>query len=939
MKRIDLNTKDSHGGNPAVVAANLGLRDIPAVTLDFSVNVNPFGMPLYLEREFLAIAPGDLTIYPEPHAESATAKFADAHLLPHDELLLGNGSMELFQLLALALKPLNACCVAPCYSGYAEACQSAGVDLRVARNAESSANFAVSLSILKLFDGEMLFIASPNNPTGTTIPPNDVLEFATDNPTVFVVIDESFIDFLPDRAEKSLFSSKLIPANLAVVKSMTKFHAIPGARLGVMRASKEIIAKAAAVQLPWSVNAIAQRLAKSIDPTKDDTSGIATEIRELSGCLSDALENIALETPTKDGESENQNSSSKSILKIYPGEANFLLCEIRDGAEPATAEKLQKKLLKDGILIRSCANVAGLGERYFRVAVRTESENAILAGGVFRAFSDSAKLSDTVIRSISDSAKSAESDACDANTKAMKKYRPIMVLGTTSDAGKSLVAAGLCRYFSKQGVKVAPFKAQNMSLNSFVTQEGYEMGRAQVTQAQAAGIDPHVDMNPVLLKPTGENGSQVIVNGKPRCSATAREYYGAKREFRDEARAVFDRLSDRYELIVLEGAGSPAEINLQDDDFVNTAMAEYADAACVLVADINPGGVFASIYGTVRLIPERHRHLLKGIIINKFRGDESLLDDGIRDIERLTGIPVLKVMPYLNGLAIEDEDGMSLDAADRDSRGIDPSLIDVAVIRLPRISNFTDFLALENTPGIALRYVSNPRKLGKPDLIIIPGSKNTIGDMRFLRESGFEPRLQAARNARIPIFGICGGYQMLGEMIEDPDGVEGETREIRGLGFLPLKTVLSGDKELAQVAGETLSLSFAKSGAKFKGYEIHMGETFRVNGEGRGEDAPIIVTTRGELQCRELRGAASTDGLVFGCYVHGFFDESSIRTSLLAWLPERSPEKGRVLQEGGMLKAGRKSLASYDPIAERERSFDILAEHLAPAAKALLTKL
>ncbi|MCK5844724.1 MAG: cobyric acid synthase, partial [Victivallales bacterium] len=461
----------------------------------------------------------------------------------------------------------------------------------------------------------------------------------------------------------------------------------------------------------------------------------------------------------------------------------------------------------------------------------------------------------SVRRSFSDSAIRAESVGCQANAKAAKKYRPIMVLGTTSDAGKSLVAAGLCRYFSKQGLKVAPFKAQNMSLNSFVTKDGDEMGRAQVVQAQAAGIEPHVDMNPVLLKPTGENGSQVIVNGKPRRSATAREYYGAKHEFRDEARAAFDRLSERYELIVLEGAGSPAEINLQKDDFVNTAIGEYADAACVLVADINPGGVFASIFGTVRLIPERHRHLLKGIIINKFRGDESLLDEGIRDIERLTGIPVLKVMPYLNGLAIEEEDGMSLDSADRDSRGLDPSLIDVAVVRLPRISNFTDFLALENTPGINLRYVSNPRKLGKPDLIIIPGSKNTIGDMRFLRESGFEARLMTARNAHVPIFGICGGYQMLGERIADPDGVEGDTREIRGLGFLQLDTVLRGDKELSQVSGETLSLPFAESGAEFKGYEIHMGETSRADGEGRGEEsAPIIVTTRGELECREYRG-------------------------------------------------------------------------------------
>jgi adenosylcobyric acid synthase len=301
------------------------------------------------------------------------------------------------------------------------------------------------------------------------------------------------------------------------------------------------------------------------------------------------------------------------------------------------------------------------------------------------------------------------------------------------------------------------------------------------------------------------------------------------------------------------------------------------------------------------------------------------LNDGLRDIERLTGIPVLKVMPYLNGLAIEEEDGLSLDSPDRESRGIDSSSLDVAVIRLPRISNFTDFLALENTPGITLRYVSNPRKLGKPDLIIIPGSKNTIGDMIFLRESGFEARLLTARNARVPIFGICGGYQMLGDSIADPDGVEGETREIRGLGFLPVDTVLRGDKELSQVVGETLSLPFAESGAEFKGYEIHMGETSRADGDF-SKSAPLILTTRGDRQCREYRGAVSDDGLIFGCYVHGFFDESSIRMPLLAWLAERSPGKKHC------------PASFFDPIAERERSFDILADHLASAAETLLKR-
>ena len=379
---------------------------------------------------------------------------------------------------------------------------------------------------------------------------------------------------------------------------------------------------------------------------------------------------------------------------------------------------------------------------------------------------------------------------------------------------------------------------------------------------------------------------------------------------------------------MLEGAGSPAEINLQDEDFVNTAMAEYADAACVLVADINPGGVFASIYGTIRLIPARRRHLIKGIIINKFRGDESLLDSGLKDIERLTGIPVLKVMPYIHRLAIEEEDGMALESKKRGFRGCeDKSSVDIVVVRLPRISNFTDFMVLENTPGVSLRYVSDPKELGKPDLIVIPGTKNTIGDMRFLRESGFEARLRSSRNSRIPIFGICGGYQMLGTLISDPDGVEGEIREIRGLGFLPVDTVLTQEKKLSRIVGETLNLPFVESGSVFEGYEIHMGETTRAKSGSEtadGSSAPIIITRRGEKSVREFRGSVSNYGLVFGCYAHGFFDLKSIREPLIAWLAERSPDVKRPPETG------------FDPVAERERSFDLLANHLANAADSLL---
>lgn len=456
----------------------------------------------------------------------------------------------------------------------------------------------------------------------------------------------------------------------------------------------------------------------------------------------------------------------------------------------------------------------------------------------------------------------------------------IMVVGTMSSSGKSVVAAALCRYFARRGYHPAPFKAQNMSLNSFVTREGGEMGRAQVVQAQAAGIEPHTDMNPVLLKPMGEAGCQVILNGRPIGNYPARTYYTMKSRMRTAARAAYDRLAVRHDLIILEGAGSPAEINLQAEDFVNMDMAEHAGASVLLVADIDRGGVFASIYGTVSLLPEKHRRLLAGIIINKFRGDKSLLDPGVRQIERLTGIPVLGILPYVTDLAIDDEDSLGLDA--RQPRA--GSALDIAVIRLPRISNFTDFLPLEKTAGVRLRYVRQPRDLGAPDLIILPGTKNTRADLRFLSGGGWFKALKQAARRSIPVFGICGGYQMLGRRVADPAGIEGTRGTEPGLGLLPVTTVLEKEKQLAQVSGKTTSvLPFAAAGTPFKGYEIHAGRTAATGPIRR----PLVITRRRAKAVRVPEGAMSHIGLVFGCYIHGLFDHDRLRMQLFDWLAQR----------------------------------------------------
>jgi adenosylcobyric acid synthase len=504
--------------------------------------------------------------------------------------------------------------------------------------------------------------------------------------------------------------------------------------------------------------------------------------------------------------------------------------------------------------------------------------------------------------------------------KEMKKCpaKAIMIVGTTSNAGKSLVAAALCRYFKRKGKNVAPYKAQNMALNSYVTEEGGEMGRAQVMQCEAAKIKPHTDMNPVLLKPQGNSISQLIVNGKAIDNVTAQKYYEGKTGIRDIAWTAYDRLNEKYDLIIMEGAGSPTEINILKYDFVNMAAAEYANAKTILVADIDRGGVFASIFGTIKLLPEKFQKLFSGIIINKFRGDVRLLDSGIQQIEKLTGIPVLGILPFVPNLQIEEEDSLGLETKNSPisknlSRNLSkpahsseldikvqsqfkpiassnknrPAYIDIAIIKLPCISNYTDFLPFENQQQISLRYISTIRQLDNPDLIIIPGTKTTCTDMQYLSSSGLAEAIKKLNKKGTPIIGICGGYQMLGKTVSDPDGIEGNIKEISGLSLLDIKTTLKSKKELAQVSGYTTdAYPFTEKSENicFYGYEIHSGNTIETD---FSSEKPIIITKRRNENCIESVGSISKDKNVFGCYIHGFFDTPSICNGLIKFLADK----------------------------------------------------
>jgi adenosylcobyric acid synthase len=452
--------------------------------------------------------------------------------------------------------------------------------------------------------------------------------------------------------------------------------------------------------------------------------------------------------------------------------------------------------------------------------------------------------------------------------------KAIMVQGTGSNVGKSLITAALCRIFRQDGYRVAPFKSQNMALNSFITEGGFEIGRAQAVQAEAAKVVPDIRMNPVLLKPTSDKSCQVIVNGKPYQDMPAWDYYASKNTLCAVVKQAYESLAEDYEIIVIEGAGSPAEINLSQDDFVNMGMARIAGAPVLLVGDIDRGGVFAALYGTCAIIEPEEAAMIKGLIINKFRGDIEILRPGLKMVEDLCAKPVLGVIPF-GSFDIEDEDSVSARVEFSANR---QSLIDIAVVCLPRISNFTDFNPLERIPGITVRYVPEPRRLGNPDLLIIPGSKNTMADLLAIRQNGLEAEiLRYAADGGL-VLGICGGYQMLGRFISDPEGLEAGGK-IRGMGLLPVETIFHGEKTTVQVTGhfERLSGAFTPlSGAKFEGYEIHVGDSIMTS-------KPLATVNRSGIS---IPDGAYTEN-VAGTYVHGLFDSAETASALATLLYDR----------------------------------------------------
>lgn len=479
----------------------------------------------------------------------------------------------------------------------------------------------------------------------------------------------------------------------------------------------------------------------------------------------------------------------------------------------------------------------------------------------------------------------------------------IMVQGTMSNAGKSLLTAGLCRIMKRDGYRIAPFKSQNMALNSFITEEGLEMGRAQVMQAEAAGVKPSVCMNPILLKPMNHTGSQVIVNGQVLGNMSAREYFSYKSKLIPDIKRAFHKLEEWADIIVIEGAGSPAEINLRENDIVNMGLAKMVDAPVLLVGDIDRGGVFAQLLGTLMLLTKEEKERVTGLIINKFRGDRSLLDSGIEILEKKGKIPVTAVIPYME-IHLEDEDSLTNRFQNKKKK-----VVDIAVIHYPRISNFTDFNVFEQMEEVSVRYISSVTELDYPDIIFLPGSKNTISDLYWMRENGLEAAIKE-RAETIPICGICGGYQMIGEWISDPEGLE-EGGTIKGMGLLPVITELKKEKICRQVSGTigTIEGIFSIfSGSSFHGYEIHMGQT---KGTKKGKNL--------EKSNEETAFFTGGNHNIYGTYIHGIFDYDHMAFLLVK---ELAKKKGKVIKGQG--------LESYWDFKEKQynKLADTLLEYL-----------
>ena len=806
MDSIPGNT--GHGGNIHLLSRKISTaRPI----LDFSANINPLGPPSWLRR-VISRSLADIVHYPDPDSYEFVRAIAQKYQVRPNLVIPANGTTELLYQLPAILPCKRAVIPVPSYIDYQKIMELNGKEV-VLFPLSADDNFqldAIKLSQI-ITDGDMIVLGSPNNPTATLIDSATICDLARRFPTALFIVDEAFLEFIENG-----ISVAGAAANIITLHSLTKFYAIPGLRLGFGIFPEHIAEKLKKTLPPWSVNTFAQAIGSRLFSDSEYRDKSLATVKTLRQKLLSDL-------------------SSITAIKVFPSSANYFLIKINNDL---SADKLFVKLLEHNIAIRVCSNYQGLDNSYFRVAVRTERENQRLVEALYSVFNRQESLS----------------------SYRTPKRKSLMIQGTSSNAGKSVLVAALCRILVQDGLRVAPFKAQNMSLNSFVTLDGMEMGRAQVVQAQAANLDPDVRMNPVLLKPNSDVGSQVIVHGKSVGNMTVMEYVQYKNIAAQKARQSYDELSAEFDAVILEGAGSPGEVNLKSHDIVNMQMARYANSPVLLVGDIDRGGVYASFVGTMEVLEEWERELVAGFLVNRFRGDATLLKSAHEYVLEHTAKPVLGTIPYIKELGIPEEDSVSFKDGKLQKNRPQGTHVEIALINIPHISNFTDIEPFLDEPDVYLKIVNSSGDLDNPAAIILPGSKNVIGDLTFLHTTGLAEIIKEKAQQGTEIVGICGGYQILGKTIKDPHCIESDGEEIQGLALLDIETMLAREKTLTRKQGKHLP-----SGTAVHGYEIH-------HGLSSGVTKPLL-----QFDDNTVCGTFHADYHIWGAYLHGIFDADVFR--------------------------------------------------------------
>ncbi len=793
----------------------------PDALLDFATSSNPLGPPEWL-RARISAAISSLVRCPDPNCSALIEAAVQRYGVPPEQILAGNGVTELLYLLPATLSIERAFIPVPAPEHYLGAARAGGVTthlMPLSAKHEFSLDFDHLEQTLRHAPrtGSMVLLGQPNHLTGRSLDAQRLRRLAGRFPNVTFVIDETFADFIEDN--DSLTVNR--PANVLVLLSVTRVFACPGLRLGLAVGDPETIRRMKVVQPPQSVNTIALAVGEAALQDTAYLAQLRAHIHQLRKDLHRPLAQI-------------------HGLTVFPGEANFFL--VRCDRAGLDARSLARRLLKQGLAVRVCVDVEGLDKRFFRVAVRDAKENRRLLDALRK-------------------------ELFMAPLVTSRRHTPALMLqGTASAAGKSVLTAALCRIMLQDGYRVAPFQAQTMPLSPYVTRNGEEMGHAQAIQALAARLDPDVRMNPLLLKPNGAINDQVIMCGRPVEDLRVMDYARYRAEAFEQIKESYDSLAEEYDAILLEGTGSPAEVNLKAHDIVNMKMAEHAEAPVLLVGDIDRGGVFASFVGSMEVLNEQERARIAGFIVNRFSGTADMLKEALDYTLHYTRRPVLGVVPYIDNL------GLSQTPHRAEKRRLLNDSVDIAVITLPNSHGLIDVEPLHLEPDVHLRFITQSRHLGSPDAIILPCSREILGDLTFLRASGLDRRLmQLAKQGGTEIIGIGAGFQLLGQSIVDPHGLATPGAALDALGLLPITTIMETERSLAPVVARHLA-----SGLPVSGYAVPRDSNRSC------EAAPVLTDSKNEFS-----GARSNNGQVWGCYLHGLFDPDPFRRWFIDRLRQR----------------------------------------------------